>query len=103
MRSGGHHAVDAGRGRILVHISNHNQPNGGETIQTESADGGPPLLLRYGRLLMTYGSTTRMTNFGLLPKCSKNGGASGIISDGHDHRDWIDQCAQIHPITRRLE
>src|SRR5262249_17905941 len=34
------HAVDAGGGRIVVHIRNENQQSFGETLQTESQDGG---------------------------------------------------------------
>ena len=65
------HAVEAERGRLLVHIRNHNKANAGETLQSESADGGRTwslprpigvwglpshlLRLRDGRLLMTYG------------------------------------------------
>lgn len=65
------HAVETADGRIVVHIRNHNKQNEGETLQTESADGGrtwsephpigvwglPSFLqrLRSGRLLMTYG------------------------------------------------
>lgn len=65
------HAVETDDGRILVQIRNHNASNEGETLQTESADGGktwavphpigvwglPSFLtrLRRGRLLMTYG------------------------------------------------
>jgi sialidase-1 len=65
------HAVETGDGRIIVHIRNHNKANAGETIQSESSDGGktwsepraigvwglPSFLLRLrdGRLLMTYG------------------------------------------------
>ncbi len=65
------HAVEATNGTLIVHIRNHNQPNAGETLQTESTDGGktwsPPhsinvwglpshlLRLRDGRLLMSYG------------------------------------------------
>jgi len=65
------HAAEIGEGRILVHIRNHNKPNAGETLQTESTDGGktwsvpraigvwglPSFLLRLrgGELLMTYG------------------------------------------------
>jgi hypothetical protein len=66
------HAVETGDGRIIVHIRSHNQPNPGEFLQTESADGGknwsvprtigvwglePSFLLRLrnGKLLMTYG------------------------------------------------
>ena len=65
------HAVEAANGRLIVHIRNHNANNAGETLQTESADGGktwstphsigvwglPSHLLRLqdGRLLMSYG------------------------------------------------
>lgn len=65
------HAVEAGEGRLIVHIRNENKNGYGETLQTESTDGGktwsephsigvwglPSFLnrLRDGRLLMTYG------------------------------------------------
>jgi sialidase-1 len=65
------HAVQAADGRVIVHIRNHNPQNQGETLQTESADGGRTwttpnpigvwglpshlLRLRDGRLLMSYG------------------------------------------------
>lgn len=65
------HAVQTSDGRIIVHIRNHNKLNEGETLQTESSDGGRTwalpksvgvwglpshlLRLRSGRLLMTYG------------------------------------------------
>ncbi len=66
------HAAETGDGRVIVHIRNHNQPDPGEILQTESADGGrswsaphpidvwglePSFLLRLrsGKLLMTYG------------------------------------------------
>ena len=65
------HAVEAGNGRLICHIRNHNQKNSGEILQTESNDGGktwstpyeigvwglPSFLLRLndGRLLMSYG------------------------------------------------
>jgi len=65
------HAVEAQSGRIVVQIRNHNRRSAGETLQTESDDGGktwstphtigvwglPSHLLRLadGRLLMTYG------------------------------------------------
>jgi len=65
------HAVEAGRGRILVQIRNQNTANAGETLQCESQDGGKTwstphtigvwglpshlLRLRNGTLLMTYG------------------------------------------------
>jgi hypothetical protein len=65
------HGVETADGRIVVQIRNHNKANAGETLQTESSDGGrtwaepkaigvwgvPSHLLRLndGRLLMTYG------------------------------------------------
>ncbi len=65
------HAVETDDGRILVQIRNHNEPHKGETLQTESSDGGRTwseprsigvwglpshlLKLRDGRLVMTYG------------------------------------------------
>lgn len=65
------HGVEAADGTIVVQIRNHNERNGGETLQTESADGGktwseihsigvwghPSHLLRLAddRLVMTYG------------------------------------------------
>ncbi len=65
------HAVETGDGRIVVHIRNHNPKNTGETLQSESSDGGktwtkprsigvwglPSFLLRLkdDRLLMSYG------------------------------------------------
>ncbi len=84
------HAVDAGRGRILVHIRNHNPANAGETLQTESADGGKTwttphpigvwglpshlLRLRDGRLVMTYGY--RRAPFGNQARISRDRGAT---------------------------
>ncbi len=65
------HAVETADGRIVVQIRNHNAANAGETLQSESSDGGktwsaphpigvwglPSHLLRLkdDRLLMTYG------------------------------------------------
>jgi len=65
------HAVEAADGTLIVQIRNHNEANRGETLQTESKDGGKTwsephsigvwglpshlLRLRDGRLLMTYG------------------------------------------------
>jgi hypothetical protein len=93
--------VDAGRGRILVHIRNHNPANAGETLQTESADGGKTwttphpigvwglpshlLRLRDGRLVMTYGY--RRAPFGNQARVSPDRGATwsapiAISTDG---------------------
>jgi hypothetical protein len=65
------HAAEAGNGHLIVQIRNHNKTNAGETLQSESTDGGKSwsephsigvwglpshlLKLRDGRLLMTYG------------------------------------------------
>lgn len=64
------HAVEAADGTIIAQIRNHNEANKGETLQTESKDGGKTwsephpicyglpshlLRLRDGRLIMTYG------------------------------------------------
>lgn len=65
------HAVEAPSGKLIVQIRNANASNEGETLQTESSDGGKTwttphsigvwglpshlLRLRSGRLLMAYG------------------------------------------------
>jgi hypothetical protein len=65
------HAVECASGRLIVHIRNHNDANGRETLQSESSDGGRTwsaprgigvwglpshlLRLRDGRVLMSYG------------------------------------------------
>ena len=65
------HAVETASKRIIVHIRNHNSRSAGETLQSESEDGGQTwstprsigvwglpshlLRLRDGRLLMSYG------------------------------------------------
>ncbi len=65
------HAVETADKRIVVHLRNHNKANAGETLQTESSDGGrtwtkprpigvwglPSHLLRLAddRLMMSYG------------------------------------------------
>lgn len=65
------HGVETSEGRILVQLRNHNANQGGETLQSESSDGGRTwsvpqtmgvwglpshlLRLRDGGLLMTYG------------------------------------------------
>jgi sialidase-1 len=84
------HAVQAADGRIIVHIRNHNPRNQGETLQTESTDGGRTwtaphpigvwglpshlLRLRDGRLLMTYGY--RRAPFGNQARISSDHGAT---------------------------
>lgn len=82
------HAVEAADGRLVVQIRNHNQKNSGETLQSESTDGGrtwsepheigvwglPSHLLRLadGRLLMTYGH--RRPPYGNQARTSADGG-----------------------------
>ncbi|MEP6670011.1 MAG: exo-alpha-sialidase [Chthoniobacter sp.] len=82
------HAVEAGGGRVIAQIRNHNKTNSGETLQTESTDGGkswtephsigvwglPSFLnrLRDGRLLMTYGH--RRAPFGNQARVSTDAG-----------------------------
>jgi hypothetical protein len=84
------HAVEAGEGRLIVHIRNENKIGYGETLQTESTDGGktwsephsigvwglPSFLnrLRDGRLLMTYGY--RRAPFGNQARISTDAGRS---------------------------
>jgi Neuraminidase (sialidase) len=82
------HGVEADDGRLVVQIRNHNKENSGETLQTESSDGGqtwstphaigvwglPSHLLRLkdNRLLMTYGH--RRLPFGNQARLSQDGG-----------------------------
>lgn len=93
------HAVQAADGRIIVHIRNHDAQDSGETLQSESADGGRSwstphstgvwglpshlLRLRDGRLLMTYGY--RRAPFGNQARTSTDHGRSWsdpiVISD----------------------
>lgn len=84
------HAVEAANGTIVVQIRNHNPRNQGETLQTESRDGGHTwsephaigvwglpshlLRLRDGRLLMTYGH--RRPPFGNQARLSLDHGAT---------------------------
>ncbi|MBX3436760.1 MAG: exo-alpha-sialidase [Planctomycetaceae bacterium] len=84
------HAVEAGDGRIIVHVRNHNPQNERETLQTHSEDGGQTwavpysidvwglpshlLRLRDGRLLMTYGH--RRAPRGNQARVSRDGGRS---------------------------
>ena len=82
------HAVETADGRIVAQIRNHNKTNSGETLQSESEDGGatwsvphsigvwglPSHLLRLadGRLLMSYGH--RRKPFGNQARVSSDGG-----------------------------
>jgi Neuraminidase (sialidase) len=82
------HAVEAKDGTLIVHIRNHNKANAGETLQSESSDGGKTwsephsigvwglpshlLRLRDGRLLMTYGH--RRKPFGNQARISEDHG-----------------------------
>ncbi len=84
------HAVEAGGGRIVVHVRNHNKPNAGETLQSHSTDGGKTwsmprsigvwglpshlMRLRDGRLLMSYGH--RRDPFGCQARVSEDDGRS---------------------------
>jgi sialidase-1 len=82
------HGVEAADGRIVVQIRNHSTANKGETLQTESRDGGRTwspvrpigvwglpshlLRLRDGRLLMSYGH--RRAPFGNQARISEDHG-----------------------------
>lgn len=84
------HAVQASNGTLIAHIRNHNRENSGETLQSESTDGGRTwsvpraigvwglpshlLRLRDGRLMMSYGY--RRSPFGNQMRVSSNHGAS---------------------------
>lgn len=84
------HAVEAADGTIVAQIRNHNKANSGETLQTESKDGGktwsvphsigvwglPSFLTRLkdDRLLMTYGY--RRKPFGNQARVSEDNGKS---------------------------
>jgi len=93
------HAVEAANGTLIAQIRNHNQANAGETLQSESADGGKTwsephsigvwgmpshlLKLRDGRLLMTYGH--RRAPFGNQARVSEDNGKTwgdGMIVSG---------------------
>lgn len=84
------HAVEVSPGRVVCHIRNHNPAHEGETLQSESSDGGrtwsephaigvwglPSHLLRRsnGSLLMTYGY--RRAPYGNQARLSTDGGRS---------------------------
>lgn len=82
------HTVETVNGTLICHIRNHNKPNAGETLQSESSDGGKTwstphaigvwglpshlLRLRDGRLLMSYGY--RRKPFGNQVRLSEDNG-----------------------------
>lgn len=82
------HAVETADGQIVCQIRNHNKTNAGETLQSESSDGGKTwsepreigvwglpshlLRLRDGRLLMSYGH--RRAPFGNQARVSADHG-----------------------------
>ncbi|MBB5040266.1 sialidase family protein [Prosthecobacter dejongeii] len=82
------HGVEAADGTLIVQIRNHSATNKGETLQTESKDGGQTwsephsigvwglpshlLRLRDGGLLMTYGH--RREPFGNQARLSRDNG-----------------------------
>ncbi|MCB1235312.1 MAG: exo-alpha-sialidase [Verrucomicrobiae bacterium] len=84
------HGVECAGGKLIVQIRNHNAANKGETLQTESTDGGqtwsvphpigvwglPSHLcrLRDGRLVMTHGH--RRAPFGNQARLSTDEGAT---------------------------
>jgi len=95
------HAVETSPGKLISHIRNHNNANKGETLQSESSDGGrswsaprtigvwglPSHLarLRNGDIVMSYGY--RRAPFGNQARISKDGGLTWstpitISSDG---------------------
>ena len=82
------HAVEVTPGRLIAHIRNHNEANKGETLQSESENGGRTwsapraigvwglpshlLRLRGGALVMSYGY--RRAPFGNQARVSRDGG-----------------------------
>jgi len=84
------HLVDAGEGRMICHIRNENKTDDGQTLQSESTDGGrtwtiphaigvwglPSHLLRMrnGNLLMSYGH--RRSPLGIQARMSRDKGVT---------------------------
>lgn len=99
------YAVEAANGTLIAHIRDHNTRHSGQTIQTESADGGRTwttphpigvwglpshiLRLRDGRLVMTYGY--RRPPFGNQARVSEDHGKTWsdpiTLSDDGLHGD----------------
>ena len=99
------HAVEAPSGKLIVHIRNHNKQHAGETLQSESKDGGESwsvphsigvwgfpshlLRLRDGRIVMSYGY--RRGSMGNQARISKDEGKSWsepiTLSDNADNYD----------------
>ena len=99
------HAVEAPSGKLIVHIRNHNKQHAGETLQSESTDGGESwsvphsigvwgfpshlLRLRDGRIVMSYGY--RRGSMGNQARISKDEGKSWsepiTLSDNADNYD----------------
>ena len=98
------HAVETEKGRLVAHIRNHNTAHAGETLQSESEDGGRSwsvphsigvwglpshlLRLRDGRLLMSYGY--RRPPYGNQARISEDEGRSwsapvSVSADGRGH------------------
>ena len=96
------HAVEASNGKLVIQIRNENKSDYGETLQSESTDGGRSwsvphsigvwglpshlLRLRDGRLIMSYGY--RRAPFGNMARVSTDQGNSWsdpitISSDGN--------------------
>ena len=93
------HAVELTKDHLIAHIRNHNKRNAGETLQSESTDGGKSwsepheigvwglpshlLRLRDGRLMMSYGH--RRKPLGNQVRISDDGGKSwsepSLLSD----------------------
>ena len=109
------HAVETADGRIIVHVRNGNTANSGETLQSESSDGGktwsvpqpigvwglPSHLLRLkdGRLLMSYGY--RRAPFGNQARISADHGRtwSEAVTISADGAGWDLGC----PSTVQLD
>ena len=68
------HAVECASGRLVVHIRNHNGANSGETLQSESADGGRTWSLPHP--IGVWGLPSHLLRL-------RNAGASVLMTYGH--------------------